>query len=1623
MENDNGDIDDLGSGWLEVKKKHRSSSKFTLQRSSGGSGHKTPNLSSQSQTNYSSGSSRWSDRDRLQSPPSGIKAIVGVDELGSRETTNVHAEECTDVGASDLKCALNASASEYAVKKPEELLLDEETSEPPQTSQIDHVDLSVPQKSSTCSGGLPKCADLSDLITDSPKTESVGVLSSTSVKFGDFDEVSGLSLPSDAYGDNNSSRNYMHDEDAAQFRNELKDESKLKVDLNSCRKIDETSSIMVQGAEKPNDDERGPLDAPEISESTLDVSGSTASTHSVSLSCSNNDLEVPVTTSSVASTESRTLLHDHAPSSADFGAETAESKERFRQRLWCFLFENLNRAEDELYLLCELECDMEQINESILVLEEAISDFQDLKSRAEHFDNTKKYSGAPKEGMPMTVKADHRRPHALSWEVRRMTSSPHRQEILSSSLEAFQRIQLELACKQAGITPEIFTSSSSGEVLGSSAKLTRASATVGNISLKVESQVKLSGVSEKKITGEKQSRDASKSGKSPPQSMPSHSARSRRGALEPISEIEKHNSKKDKESPENKFDRLKSTDVKKSTSHLEKEKQNTTPWKSMDAWKEKRNWEDILKSPPVQSSRVSHSPGLGRKVADRARVLHDKLMSPEKKKRSALDMKREAEEKHARALRIRSQLESERVQRLQRTSEKLNRVNEWQAVRSSKLREVMNARQQRGESRHEAFLAQVAKRAGDESNKVSEVRFITSLNEENKKFLLRQKLHYSEMRRAEKLQVIKTKQKEDTAREEAVLERRKFLEAEKMQRLAEIQRKKEEAIVRREEERKASSAAREARTAEQQRRKEIRAKAQQEEAELLAQKLAEKLRESEQRRKYYLEQIRERASMDFRDQPSPFQRRFPSKDSHCRSTSANSGEDSQITGNSSAAESIVKSSNNAQIKRRIKKIRQRLMALKHGFVEPAIGENTGITHRAALGAAKAKLSRWLQDLQRLRQARKEGAASIGLIVGDITKYLEGKDLELHASRQVGLLDFIASALPASHTSRPGACQVIVYLLRLLRVLLSLPANRAYFLVQNLLPPIIPMLSASLENYIKVAASNSGNSNLLSSKTSTENTESIGEALDGFLWSVTVIVGHAHLDDEQLQMQGGLIELIVAYQIIHRLRDLFALYDRPQVEGSPLPSSILFGLNLLAVLTSKPGNFSTVDWESCKCRALGGNLVQEYEYLSLQDSVGNQLITLDQSGDTKLPSVCSEQTEENESSEQHELSIPGDGKLVDEAKKDLLALSADLDNSAMQSSDLGVSTEVHSEIPNQGDENRTVDGFFEGRKVNNVCSFPNDVPGKCNETNLKQPVGLVLSAMAATGLVSLPSLLTAVLLQANNRSSLEQTSAVLPSNFEEVATGVLKVLNNMACLDITLLQCMLARSDLKMEFFHLISFLLSHCMNKWRVPNDQVGLLLLESLLLLGYFSLFHAGNQAVLRWGKSPTILHKVCDLPFVFFSDPELMPILATALIAVCYGCDQNRSVVQQEISTDMLRSLLKSCQTSGLTPSDSIAVDGSGTNNSSDNLQKLLDTRNSQGDIPIRSSRKSGRPIVGKGASGFIRFNRNKVQKDGRGARAIDDGPLKQRAGEASFTFLLHRKIPASFLDRAEEFFCSGT
>jgi hypothetical protein len=75
-------------------------------------------------------------------------------------------------------------------------------------------------------------------------------------------------------------------------------------------------------------------------------------------------------------------------------------------------------------------------------------------------------------------------------------------------------------------------------------------------------------------------------------------------------------------------------------------------------------------------------------------------------------------------------------------------------------------------------------------------------------------------------------------------------------------------------------------------------------------------------------------------------------------------------------------------------------------------------------------------------------------------------------------------------------------------------------------------------------------------------------------------------------------------------------------------------------------------------------------------------------------------------------------------------------------------------------------------------------------------------------------------------------------------------------------------DLRVEVYHLISFLLSFCTHHWERASTQpaVRALLREVLLLTGHFCLQTPSHQHILRWGKSPTILQKLCSVPFAYF-------------------------------------------------------------------------------------------------------------------------------------------------------------
>ena len=172
----------------------------------------------------------------------------------------------------------------------------------------------------------------------------------------------------------------------------------------------------------------------------------------------------------------------------------------------------------------------------------------------------------------------------------------------------------------------------------------------------------------------------------------------------------------------------------------------------------------------------------------------------------------------------------------------------------------------------------------------------------------------------------------------------------------------------------------------------------------------------------------------------------------------------------------------------------------------------------------------------------------------------------------------------------------------------------------------------------------------------------------------------------------------------------------------------------------------------------------------------------------------------------------------------------------------------------------------------------------------------------------------------------------------------------------------------------------------------------------------------------------QVCDLPFVFFSDPELTPILASTLAAACYGCDQNRGLVLQELSVDMLLSLLKSCRQGVVAANSDISPqDNSLSSDLCDGTQLAQEARKPQADILLKPNRKSTRVPSGKGSvSGSnTKASKTKVQRDNRGTKTRDEWAFKHNlpSSETSHTFMLHHRFPTTFLDKAEEFFTSGS
>ena len=97
-------------------------------------------------------------------------------------------------------------------------------------------------------------------------------------------------------------------------------------------------------------------------------------------------------------------------------------------------------------------------------------------------------------------------------------------------------------------------------------------------------------------------------------------------------------------------------------------------------------------------------------------------------------------------------------------------------------------------------------------------------------------------------------------------------------------------------------------------------------------------------------------------------------------------------------------------------------------------------------------------------------------------------------------------------------------------------------------------------------------------------------------------------------------------------------------------------------------------------------------------------------------------------------------------------------------------------------------------------------------------------------------------------------------------------------------------------------------------------------------------------------------------------MPILAGTLVAACYGCEQNKGVVQQEVSMDMLLSLLRSCRNALPGVRSNSILDSTRMDDSSECNTVGPESRKLLMDVSLRPSRhnaRSTRGILGKGVA----------------------------------------------------------
>uniref|UniRef100_A0A8C3WGX3 S-phase cyclin A associated protein in the ER n=1 Tax=Catagonus wagneri TaxID=51154 RepID=A0A8C3WGX3_9CETA len=823
--------------------------------------------------------------------------------------------------------------------------------------------------------------------------------------------------------------------------------------------------------------------------------------------------------------------------------------------------------------------------------------------------------------------------------------------------------------------------------------------------------------------------------------------------------------------------------------------------------------------------------------------MHEKLSSPSRK-RTIAESKKKHEEKQMKAQQLREKLREEKTLKLQKLLEREKDVRKWKEELLDQRRRMMEEKLLHAEFKREVQLQAIVKKAQEEEAKVNEIAFINTLEAQNKRHDVLSKLKEYEQRLNELQEERQRRQEEKQARDEAVQERKRALEAERQARVEELLMKRKEQEARIEQQRQEKEKAREDAARERARDREER---------LAALTAAQQEAMEELQKKIQLK-------------------------------------------------------HDESIRRHMEQIEQR----KEKAAELSSGRHANTDYAPKLTPYERKKQCSLCSVliasevylfshikgKKHQQAVRENSSIQG-------RELSDEEVE-HLSLKKYIIDIVVESAAPSEPSKDGEeRQKNKKKAKKIKARMNFRAKEYESLMETKnsgsdspYKAKLQRLAKDLLKQLQIQDSGSWANNKVS-------------ALDRTLGEIARILEKENVADQiAFQVAGGLTALEHILQVVVPVTNVNTVSRIP-------PKSLCNAINIYNltcnncfenctdVLFSNKITFLmdllihqlTVYVPDENNAILGRNTnKQVFEglttgLLKVSDVVFGCLIAHRPDGNSQ-PTTPKISTQEMKNK-------PSQGDAFNSRVQDLISYVV---NIGLIDKLCGCFLSVQGPV----DENPKMATFLQHAAglLHGMCTLCFAVTGRSYsifDNNRQDPTGLT-AALQATDLAGVLHMLYCVLFHGTiSDPSTASPKESYAQNTIQVAIQSLRFFNSFAALDLPAFQSIVGAEGLSLAFRHIASSLLGHC------SHVSCESLLHEVIVCVGYFTVSHPDNQVIVQSGRHPTVLQKLCQLPFQYFSDPRLIKVLFPSLIAACYNNFQNKIILEQEMSCVLLATFIQ--------------------------------------------------------------------------------------------------------------------